>query len=133
MCWGVKKQQFFYDMNAKAEDDRKGKKRKRGSIIALFGLNIAFGYLAMLVAMTYSIELFICMVVGLVLGHAIFNTTAPVGESVDPCCASQVIGTSSQDTESDSSQIVKKAEASCHADTNSFENSCYCSEGAVKS
>ena len=24
--------------------------------------------------MTYSVELFICMILGLVLGHAIFNT-----------------------------------------------------------
>ena len=26
------------------------------------------------VAMTYSVELFICMIIGLVMGHAIFNT-----------------------------------------------------------
>ena len=80
------------------------------------------------VAMTYSVELFICMILGLVLGHAIFNTGdktinitacqiklqrnfvvalyvfcqntvqmlsvcagAAVGESVDPCCASQAV------------------------------------------
>ena len=59
--------------------------------------------------MTYSVELFICMIIGLVLGHAIFNTGdnfplffifsfpsqnitgAAVGESVDPCCASQAV------------------------------------------
>merc|ERR1719495_3034583 len=64
---------------------------RRGAIIFLFALNIASGYLAMLVAMTYSVELFICMVVGLVAGHAFFNSEAPVGESVDPCCASQAI------------------------------------------
>jgi len=62
---------------------------RRASIVLLFSLNIGSGYLAMLVAMTYSVELFICMVIGLVLGHAIFNTEAAVGESVDPCCASQ--------------------------------------------
>merc|ERR1712037_942665 len=61
---------------------------RRAAIIFLFALNIASGYLAMLVAMTYSVELFICMVVGLVAGHAFFNSEAPVGESVDPCCAS---------------------------------------------
>ena len=60
------------------------------SIVFLFTLNIGSGYLAMLVshschlylsmtitaqvAMTYSVELFICMVMGLVVGHAIFNT-----------------------------------------------------------
>jgi len=62
---------------------------RRVAIVALFGLNIASGYFAMLVAMTYSVELFICMIIGLVMGHAIFNTGAAVGESVDPCCASQ--------------------------------------------
>ena len=82
------------------------------SIISLFALNIGSGYLAMLVsgihtitsnyhitvqvAMTYSVELFICMVLGLVMGHAIFNTEAAVGESVDPCCASQAIGQSNE-------------------------------------
>jgi len=64
---------------------------RRAFIVFLFTLNIGSGYLAMLVAMTYSVELFICMVVGLVVGHAIFNTEAAVGESVDPCCASQAI------------------------------------------
>merc|ERR1719159_2033697 len=62
---------------------------RRAAIVALFGLNIASGYFAMLVAMTYSVELFICMILGLVIGHGIFNTGAAVGESVDPCCASQ--------------------------------------------
>ena len=57
--------------------------------MTLFGLNLVLGYLAMLVAMTYSIELFICVVVGLMFGHFYFNTKTPVGESVDPCCASQ--------------------------------------------
>jgi len=78
---------------------------RRGCIIGLFGFNIAFGYLAMLVAMTYSVELFFCMVIGLVLGHAIFNTSAPVGESVDPCCASQVIGPANHSQASDSSHM----------------------------
>lgn len=78
---------------------------RRGTIILLFGFNIAAGYLAMLVAMTYSVELFICMVIGLVIGHAIFNTSAPVGESVDPCCASQVIGPSNSSLNSDSSNM----------------------------
>jgi len=105
---------------------------RRASIISLFGLNIASGYLAMLVAMTYSVELFICMVVGLVIGHAIFNTSAPVGESVDPCCASQVIGESREtDANSDSSNMPKKtAPSSCHEEK-TFVNQCYCSEGAL--
>jgi len=55
--------------------------------IALFGVNLFLGYLAMLVAMTYSIELFLCVIVGLIVGHACFNSKEAVGETVDPCCA----------------------------------------------
>jgi hypothetical protein len=54
-----------------------------------FGLNLVLGYLAMLVAMTYSVELFFSVVVGLVAGHVVFNSGSAVGETVDPCCASQ--------------------------------------------
>ena len=60
---------------------------KRTVAIALFGLNLLLGYLAMLVAMTYSIELFLCVIIGLMIGHAVFNVKQSVGESVDPCCA----------------------------------------------
>ena len=58
-------------------------------MVTFFGLNLILGYLAMLVAMTYSIELFCCVVIGLCLGHFVFNTKSAVGESIDPCCASQ--------------------------------------------
>lgn len=55
--------------------------------LASFGLNLILGYLAMLVAMTYSIELFTFVVIGLIIGHACFNMNSAVGESIDPCCA----------------------------------------------
>jgi len=64
---------------------------RRVLIVLMYGVNVCSGYFAMLVAMTYSVELFTCMIVGLVLGHALFNSEAAVGESVDPCCASQTI------------------------------------------
>ena len=63
------------------------------AILSIFALSLVLGYLAMLVAMTYSIELFICVVAGLVIGHGVFNLGTPVGETVDPCCASQNIAT----------------------------------------
>lgn len=40
----------------------------------MYGVNVTSGYFAMLVAMTYSVELFSCMIVGLVCGHALFNS-----------------------------------------------------------
>ena len=63
------------------------------AILSIFALSLMLGYLAMLVAMTYSVELFLCVVAGLVIGHGAFNLGTPVGETVDPCCASQNIAT----------------------------------------
>jgi len=60
---------------------------RRLASIFLFGFNLFLGYLAMLVAMTYSIELFMCVILGLMIGHAAFNMRQPVGETIDPCCA----------------------------------------------
>jgi len=79
---------------------------RRVGVVALFGVNIASGYFAMLVAMTYSVELFICMIVGLVIGHGIFNTGAAVGESVDPCCASQALSNDTSDARHDEASIM---------------------------
>ena len=38
-----------------------------------YGGSIMLGYAAMLVAMTYSVELFLSVCLGLVVGHAAFN------------------------------------------------------------
>ncbi len=66
-----------------------GARARKSLALLLFGMNLVLGYLAMLVAMTYSVELFCCVVLGLVAGHAVFNVNTAVGDSVDPCCASQ--------------------------------------------
>jgi len=52
----------------------------------LFTTQVTLGYFLMLVAMTYQVELFIMVVLGLGAGHTLFNLTAPVGESTDACC-----------------------------------------------
>ena len=54
----------------------------------LFGLNLALAYLIMLVAMTYSGELFIAVVLGLVCGHVIWKNQkeAVSYEAAEPCC-----------------------------------------------
>eukprot|EP00924_Labyrinthula_sp_SR-Ha-C_P004512 snap_masked-scaffold_1-processed-gene-2.20-mRNA-1 protein AED:1.00 eAED:1.00 QI:0/-1/0/0/-1/1/1/0/429 len=43
--------------------------------VFLYGLQQGIGYLAMFIAMTYSVALFILIVVGLTLGHWMFNFT----------------------------------------------------------
>ena len=54
-------------------------------VSVLFGMNMIFAYLAMLAAMTYSVELFISVILGLVAGH-VFWKTDNFHESHEPCC-----------------------------------------------
>ena len=76
----------------------------------LYASHLVFSYLSMLIAMTYQVELFVCIIAGLALGHGVFHykpvaplavaagksngfTDADKGyisnvddEVVDPCC-----------------------------------------------
>lgn len=68
--------------------------RARQAVMGLlYSVQVTLGYLLMLVAMTYQVELFIAVLFGLGLGHTILNTSAPVAETVDPCCVSPVLTT----------------------------------------
>lgn len=62
---------------------------KKLLLIIGFGVNLILGYLAMLVVMTYSVELFLSVCLGMIVGHLLFNSSEPIGETIDPCCASQ--------------------------------------------
>lgn len=54
----------------------------------LFVSHVGAGYLLMLVAMTYQVELLVFVLLGLGAGYHFFGAVdAPVGERVDPCCA----------------------------------------------
>ncbi len=66
-----------------------GPASRKAIILTLFAFNLVLGYLAMLVAMTYSVELFCFVVLGLVVGHGVFNLSSAVGDSIDPCCSAQ--------------------------------------------
>ena len=48
------------------------KKLFRDVYLGMHGFHAVRGYFLMLAAMTYSVELFICVIFGLVLGHALF-------------------------------------------------------------
>ena len=39
-----------------------------------YGLQLALGYLLMLAAMTYAVELFVSAITGVAIGHALFRT-----------------------------------------------------------
>jgi len=56
-------------------------------VIGLFAVNVALGYLCMLAAMTFNVEIFISTVMGLAVGHLLLgNSSQPVRETADPCC-----------------------------------------------
>ena len=101
----------------------------------LYGVQLSFGYLSMLVAMTYQVELFVCIVFGLAAGHGIFsfkpNRASPnlsIGKNeiytpvdkgfdhvsddmVDPCCAYMNLDEDS-DAEVESGKNAKNAKNS---------------------
>ena len=56
------------------------KKLFRYVYLGMHGVHAIRGYFLMLAAMTYSVELFICVISGLVLGHALFATTGGDGD-----------------------------------------------------
>lgn len=58
--------------------------------IVLYASQVTFGYIAMLIAMTYSIILFTMIVLGLTIGHRIFNFKVVPKEFSDACCAEPV-------------------------------------------
>lgn len=53
----------------------------------LYGMHVILGYFAMLVAMTYSVELFCMICCGLIVGFAVFHSDDPLAHKTsDPCC-----------------------------------------------
>jgi len=55
--------------------------------LSLYAGHRVAGYLVMLLAMTYSTEIFIAVVLGLTTGHLLFNMRKPVAEGETACCA----------------------------------------------
>ena len=58
-------------------------------IAAAFTIHITLGYLLMLCAMTYQVELLFAVSAGLGLGHFVFNADANPSERIDPCCGDE--------------------------------------------
>jgi len=62
-----------------------GKKRRIG-ITLLHGLQALVGYILMLATMTFSLELFCCVIFGLGFGYAIFYNDNDTHVTTNPCC-----------------------------------------------
>jgi len=74
----------------------------------LYGLQLTLAYLLMLVVMTYSGQLFICAILGLMMGHFVVNFrnrakySADALEGATPCCQNDVSPTQVEE----SSEVV---------------------------
>mmetsp|Transcript_23883 Transcript_23883/g.32833 ORF Transcript_23883/g.32833 Transcript_23883/m.32833 type:complete len:652 (+) Transcript_23883:108-2063(+) len=55
-------------------------------MLFIYAFQVMLGYFLMLIAMTYQVELFVLVVLGLTAGHGLFNMKAPVLESAEACC-----------------------------------------------
>lgn len=53
----------------------------------LHGLHALMGYLLMLASMTFSLELFLSVIFGLVFGYVLFGGDAQTHVATNPCCA----------------------------------------------
>jgi len=73
-------------------------------MLTLYLIQVTLGYIAMLVAMIYQVELFLAVVIGLTAGHGIFNLRARVAESADACCQGQDPGS---DSDFDSKTMIE--------------------------
>ena len=54
---------------------------------SLHGLHALTGYVLMLATMTFSLELMLCVIIGLVIGYAIFGGDQYSHVTTNPCCA----------------------------------------------
>lgn len=54
--------------------------------LVLYACTRTMGYFVMLISMTYSVEMFLAVIIGLTVGHAIFNINTAPGEDTTPCC-----------------------------------------------
>lgn len=64
---------------------------RKFTLALLFLGQVTLGYFLMLLAMTYNVELFCMVCVGLTLGFVFFHLDEASSEVVDPCCADNTI------------------------------------------
>jgi hypothetical protein len=79
---GISKLRFIAQLKFAHESHR----RRRWSITMLHGLQAFVGYMLMLATMTFSVELFFCVLLGLGIGYAIFYDENDTHVTTNPCC-----------------------------------------------
>lgn len=59
---------------------------RNGLLVLLHASQTCLGYFLMLAAMTYNVEIFCMVLLGIGIGHYCFNIDEPPHASTDPCC-----------------------------------------------
>jgi len=59
---------------------------RTAAVLVLYAATRSMGYWVMLISMMYSVEMFMALIAGLTIGHAVFNLDAAPGEDATPCC-----------------------------------------------
>eukprot|EP00980_Cylindrotheca_fusiformis_P004627 scaffold990_cov108-Cylindrotheca_fusiformis.AAC.4 len=81
---------FRHTLSTKARNVSTSQKERKKLAVAqtlLHGLHAFVGYIVMLATMTFSLELLICVVLGLTFGYVIFGGEKYNHISTNPCCA----------------------------------------------
>jgi hypothetical protein len=78
---GISKLRFIAQLNLSSSS-----RRRLWIITFLHGLQAFVGYLLMLATMTFSVELFFCILIGLGSGYAIFYDEEDTHVTTNPCC-----------------------------------------------
>ena len=86
----------------------------------LFGIQITLSYFAMLIAMSYSVELFTMVCVGLTVGYGVFHSDNSRNQLSDPCCpeiADSEKSSADSDSGSNGSGGTGKGKVCCDGNT----------------
>jgi hypothetical protein len=81
--------------------------------IGLHGLHAFTGYILMLATMTFSLELLVCVITGLVIGYILFGGDTYNHVTTNPCCAFLEDEANERDIMEDSATLPHQVGACC--------------------
>lgn len=88
--------------------------RRLAASAMFYGLQLTVGYLAMLVVMTYSGPLFMCIILGIIFGHVLFNAKDAVFATAAKEPIFKTVAASDDDNDNVGSRVqVLKSNNSC--------------------
>merc|ERR1711862_182638 len=99
---------------------KKSRNMKLYISMSIYGIQVTVGYLVMLIVMTYNIPLFICVILGLMIGHVLFQVIdimkvsskilpknkklkaySIIIEGATPCCQNHVVSLDNNDDDNE--------------------------------